>query len=62
MKIKTKDGKYFSQLGSWSELIKVILLIIIFKTLGILGVFIAAVIIYFVLPHFFKKGDSGLKK
>lgn len=57
METKTKDGKYFSQLGNWSDLIKVIILVAVLKIFGftLLGFLIALIVIgVFLAPKFLK--------
>lgn len=46
METKTKDGKYFSQLGTWSQLVRIVILAIVYKTLGIVAVTIAVIILW----------------
>ncbi len=55
MQTKTKDGKYFSQIGSWRDLAEIIFLVLVFKIFGIVGVVIGAVILYFIIPKLSKK-------
>ena len=60
METKTKDGKYFSQIGTWQGLIKIIILVLILKIFGILIAILASAIIIFVLPKVFKKRKRTL--
>lgn len=46
MKLKTKEGKYFSELGSWEGLLKTIALILVFKLFGIIPVIILLVLVF----------------
>jgi hypothetical protein len=61
MEIKTKDGKYFSELGSWKGLIEIIILLIIFKIFGLLITIVCIAINIFIIPKIFKKKDAGIK-
>jgi len=51
MNLKNKDGKYFSQLGNWSDLIRVIILVGVLKIFSnsLLGNVIAFVVLVFFL-------------
>ena len=46
MELKTKEGKYFSELGSWTQLLCIIFLAISFKIFGMLGGIVAALILF----------------
>lgn len=44
MELKTKEGKYFTQLGSWGSLFSIIIFVLILKTLGMFAATIASMV------------------
>lgn len=58
METKTKDGKYFSELGSWSHLVRIVILLIIFKVFGfIIGTI--AIVLFWGVPVFLSKKEDN---
>lgn len=59
MDVKTKDGKYFSELGSWSDLFRALVMIAILRIFGftLTGISIAviAALLMWGLPAQLKK-------
>lgn len=61
MKLKTKDGKYFSELGSWSLLLKAFIFVVVYKIFGLLiGTIIVTVML--VGYYFFTDNRQLLRK
>lgn len=62
MEVKTKEGKYFSQLGSWSDLVRIIVLVLILKIFSysifstVLALVVSVAFLWGV-PKLFKKKD-----
>lgn len=63
MKLKTKDGKYFSELGSWGSLTTAIIAVIVFKIvqLGFLNLWTGTAIFVIVAGVFFLDKEKWLR-
>ena len=59
MELKTRDGKYFSELGKWSDIVRIFALLVVFKIFGLLAGIISVVFLWGV-PILWKKHQEAI--